>query len=126
MPEAMRNKVPELKRRSFVEKLDALLVQVGVARHDITDQAISAMIGARNVIVHQGMYFDPTKTDQIDLWDHLLLARELVTRILLGVLRFKGNYFAPLYSPNQQLRFPSCRPLTDPQGREIPETLPAT
>lgn len=115
MPEAMRNKVAELKRRSFIEKLDLLLEQLDVARHDIAPEAVTAMIGARNTVVHTGVYFDPGKADQADLWDHLLLARELVTRILLAALKFEGNYFAPLYSPQEQLRFPSCQPLTAPR-----------
>jgi hypothetical protein len=121
MPDAMKKKVPELQRRTFIDKLDALLDGRGVAREDISHDAISAMVNARNLIAHKGVYFDPSGTDQVDLWEHLLLARELATRILLNALDFRGNYFAPLYSPNQQRRFPSCRPLSDAEGCEISE-----
>jgi hypothetical protein len=53
----------------------------------------------------------------------MLLAREMVTRALLGELGFVGNYFSRLYGENQQLRFPSCRRLTNDQHQEIPEEV---
>lgn len=124
LPEGMKAKVPELNRRTFVEKLDAYVAARQVVVSDLPAQMLRDMINARNTVVHTGVYFDPEIQNQPDLWDHLLLARELVTRLLLAELGFIGNYFSPFYGPNRQLRFPSCRPLTDAQGVEIPEDSP--
>jgi hypothetical protein len=119
-PQEMINKVPELNRIPFAAKLQSYLQARGVAVSDLKPDAIEAMIRARNFVVHRGIYFDPDAADQADIWDHMLLARELVTRACLAELRFVGNYFSRLYGVNQQLRFPSCRQLTDKHGVEIP------
>jgi hypothetical protein len=120
----MLNKTPELNRESFAEKLRRYFDTRGVTLADLEPEAIKALINARNLVVHSGVYYDPTKAEQTRLWDHMLLARELVTRSLLGELGFVGNYFSNLYGPNQQLRFPSCRRLTDDQHRALPEDPP--
>lgn len=120
-PEGMLAKAPELNRQSFADKLQRYFDARGVTLGDLDAEGIKALINARNHVVHRGVYYDPTQAQQARLWDHLLLAREMVTRALLGELGFVGNYFSPLYGSNQQLRFPSCRRLTDDQHREIVE-----
>lgn len=120
-PDGMSRKVPELNRRTFAEKLQAYAEAGGVVLSDLPAEQLRDLINARNTVVHTGVYFDPDIESQPDLWDHLLLAREVVTRVLLAELGFVGNYFSPFYGPDRQLRFPSCRPLTDEQGVEIPD-----
>jgi hypothetical protein len=122
LPEGMKDKVPELNRRTFADKLQSYLDTKDVVTSDLPDEQLRGMVKARNAVVHKGVYFDPEIESQPDVWDHMLLARELVTRVLLAELGFVGNYFAPLYPPNTQLRFPSCQRLTDEQGRAVPET----
>lgn len=118
LPEAVIKKVPELNRDSFIDKVQRYVDEHGIVTADFPNGGLDPVIKARNAVVHTGIYFKDTP-GQIDLWDHILVARELVTRILLDALEFEGNYFSYLHG-DQQLRFPSCRRLTDAQMHEIP------
>lgn len=118
LPDAALAKVPELNRANFIDKVMRYVSEHGIVVADFPNGGLDPVIKARNVVVHTGIYFNDTP-GQIDLWDHILVARELVIRILLDALKFEGNYFSALHG-DEQLRFPSCRRLADDQNIEIP------
>ena len=123
LPEAVRAKIAELNRPSFIEKVKRYVDEHGIVTIDFPNGGLEPVIKARNLIVHTGIYFNDEE-DQIDMWDHMLVARELVIRILLDALKFEGNYSSALHR-DAQLRFPSCRRLSDDQNIEIPIDDPA-
>ena len=61
--------------------------------------------------MHRGLYFEADDPDQVDVWEHIIVPKELAIRILLKALRFEGSYFSALHE-SKQLSFPSCRPLS--------------
>ncbi len=107
---ALKERLPELNRPSFADKLTRYLAERGIPIDDLPEDGIRKMIRARNAIVHRGTYYDKSATNQADIWEHIHLARELVARILLDVLGFTGNYFSYLHG-HRQLSFPSCKPV---------------
>ena len=117
LPDEILAKVPELNRANFIDKVRRYVDEQEIVIADFPNGGLEPVIKARNVVVHTGIYLDD-RPDRIDLWDHILVARELVIRILLDALKFEGNYFSALHG-DEQVRFPSCRRLTDDQLREI-------
>jgi len=107
-PQALREKLPELNRPYLLEKITKYINDREIVIDDFPKNALKEIIKARNAIVHQGIYFDYVNPTQVDVWEHVMVARELVVRIFLKVLRFEGNYFSLLHE-GKQLRFPSCR-----------------
>ncbi|MDQ0465583.1 hypothetical protein QO010_003372 [Caulobacter ginsengisoli] len=123
LPEPVLSKVPELNRASFIDKVQRYVDEHGIVVADFPHGGLEPVIKARNAVVHTGIYFND-EPGEIDIWDHILVARELVIRILLNALEFEGNYFSALHG-DEQLRFPSCRRLADKQHHEIPIDDPA-
>jgi len=87
-------KIGEFERRSFKRKLCALLAKLAVPTEDLGEARISAAIDARNQVVHQGVYgqADEEGAWTMDLWGHLTVIRELVTRIVFGTVGYRGPY----------------------------------
>ena len=98
--EAIKVKIPELNRRSLVDTTEALLQDWRVARTGISRDALSELVKFRNKIAHQGA------TGQ-DLWPFVLLVREILVRLVLSMLQFKGNYWCYVDGRHMR-RFPEC------------------
>jgi hypothetical protein len=81
----------EFERRTFICKLTVLLEKLGVPYHDIGQARIKLAIEARNAVVHAGVYEDEDE-DKADLWDHAMVIRELVIRIVFRSVGYEGHY----------------------------------
>lgn len=78
---------------------------------DFPGGGLPAVIAARNAIVHRGVYRDINAPEQADLWEHISIARELVIRIFLNAIGFRGVYWSQLHK-GRPLSFPACEPPT--------------
>jgi hypothetical protein len=56
----------------------------------ITLDEVHAAIGARNDVVHDAQY--DSSESNVRLWRHVSILRELVLRIILTLLGYKGRY----------------------------------
>jgi hypothetical protein len=74
-------------RWTLREGVELLLNYHGINTDEFSQQAISLMINSRNDIVHRGKIHDG-----IELWDQIVLAREIVARVVLKLVGFEGNY----------------------------------
>lgn len=110
-PALMLSKVPELNRLALADSLSSYINKYSIVVDDFPENSMQALIKARNNIIHKGYYFDDDIAEQTDIWNHIIVARELATRILLSALGFKGNYFSHLHN-DRQLSFPDCRLVT--------------
>ncbi len=123
LPSALKAKTQELNRLSFAEKLSRYLEEHAIVVADIPAADRAAIIKARNDVVHRGVY-PHGLGGQVDIRHHIKVAREVLIRIFLDTLGFRGNYFSNLFR-DQQLPFPSCRRLADANGFEIAADDPA-
>lgn len=110
-PGRMGGKVDELNRRSFRDNLEDLIKHRAIPTRDFPANWLSAIIGARNSIVHTGVAPDLPAADA-RLLDHIVWAREIVVRILLEALGFEGQYQSWLHA-SAYLSFPGCRPMQE-------------
>ncbi|MDR6790468.1 hypothetical protein J2Y58_003851 [Sphingomonas sp. BE138] len=110
-PSAMGGKVDELNRRSLRDKLDILLESRGIRTADLPAGWLAAITNARNVIVHTGVAPDQGPADA-RLLDHIVWAREIVTRIILDAIGFEGQYQSWLHR-SEYLSYPGCRPMSE-------------
>jgi hypothetical protein len=106
-PGRMGGKVDELNRRSFREKIETLIATRGIMTADFPPGWLSAIIEARNIIVHTGVAPDFSAPDA-RLLDHIVWAREIATRIILEAIGFEGRFLSWLHR-SEYLSFPSCR-----------------
>lgn len=97
MIDALPAKMLDLNRRPLNEKLLILAAQWGVPLADVVaPNALAKAIRARNFIVHRGWYYEPAmgSSEQRDLWDHVLLMREIVIRFILTAIAYRGTYIS--------------------------------
>ena len=87
-------KLSDLNRRSIIDKLNALVLQWGVPLDGISQDQIKSAKKARDLIVHRGHYFDDDDHTNGELWDHFTVIRELVVRIFLTALGYRGQYIS--------------------------------
>lgn len=80
-------KVGDLNRPGVRTKIRGLLGYYGIAGPDMTDETIRFLVELRNDIVHRG-----TIPGSLDIWKGIVLAREIVTRVLLKEIGFTGRY----------------------------------
>ncbi|THD34491.1 MAG: hypothetical protein E7773_14980 [Sphingomonas sp.] len=107
----MVDKLPELNRRSFREKLTALLAERAIVTTDFPDGWLADMIRTRNHIIHTGAL--PVGVgDGGGIPGQVIWAREIATRLILDYLGFEGGYHSWL-NRDRILDFPSCRPVGD-------------
>jgi len=80
-----------LRRRVF-----RLSEKWGVPLGDLSMDELGRANIARNWIVHRGYYYpeSPGAPKMQDLFDHVLLVREIVTRFVLTAIRYKGKYIS--------------------------------
>ncbi len=110
-PSRMGGKADELNRRSFRDKIDDLLATRAIVAADFPEGWLAAIITARNTIVHTGVAPDLPAPDA-RLLDHIVWAREIVTRIILDALGFSGQYQSWLHR-SAYLSFPACRLMSE-------------
>ena len=80
-------KVGQLNQKTFAEKIGALFDHYEIPRRDFDNNVIVGLVRLRNEIVHRG-----AAPCSADVWPQIILVRELVTRILLKEIGFKGRY----------------------------------
>ena len=85
----INEKMPDLNRKTLLKKLNILIERWSVPMHGINETDILAAKKARDLIVHQGCY-DYNHSEE--LWVHVTIIREIIVRIILTVLGFKGRY----------------------------------
>jgi hypothetical protein len=93
----LNEKLVDLNRRSLIRKIYRLAERWSVPLANITKEQLTAVIQARNSIVHRGQYYDDVRhnNDELaDLWDHVMIARELVVRFLLTIVAYQGSYIS--------------------------------
>jgi hypothetical protein len=104
----LANKFAMANEPSFREKLLAMLRFYGVPIAGL-EKPIAAAIQARNVVVHTGVYRDPT--EYRELYVHVVVIRELLKRIFLTLLGYAGQYHSMLNGP-EWVEFPPPGPVT--------------
>lgn len=113
----LAGKMQDLNRRPLNDKIVMLAERVGVPLEGLPMDGLPAAISARNTIVHRGFYHDPaSSTEPPDIWDHVLLIRELLVRFVLTVIGYEGIYLS--YRGGQHdVRFPPLAPeVTEPSS----------
>lgn len=97
MLSSLSGKMLDLNRRPLNEKILTLADRWGAPLGDLrTGDALARAIQARNTIVHRGWYYGPVDgtPEQCNLWDHVLLMREIVIRFILTTLAFRGRHIS--------------------------------
>jgi len=102
---AVKEKIPELNRRSFSYKIDAVFERWNISRTLIDDKVLARLVRLRNSIVHQG-----GASESEDLWSSILVVREILVRFVLAMLQFDGIYQCYIGGRHMR-RFPSCEPV---------------
>ena len=102
---AIKQKIPELNRRPFMQQITALLEKWCVSRISIKDECLARVVRLRNELVHQGGV-----PENEELWPSILVVREILVRLILSMLQFKGDY--QCYLGGRHMRhFPDCNPV---------------
>ena len=93
---AMPAKLKDLNRRPLFDRVKSLADRWGTPLDGLDDAAIRGAIVARNSIVHRGYYYEPERgsREQIDLWDHVLVMREVAIRFVLTLIGYRGTYLS--------------------------------
>ena len=87
--EVMTQKLGELNRRILQTNLQALLTHYAVPVLEIEEE-IRSLIELRNQIVHRGHKAESNLLQPLSYYAAVL--RELLTRVFLSVLQYKGEY----------------------------------
>lgn len=82
-----------VNRRSIYNKLRILAKNWSVPLDDIDEVKIKKAISARNDIVHEGHY-KGGKENSVSLWAHTLVVREIIVRLLLATIGYRGQYIS--------------------------------
>lgn len=85
--EIFRERVKGINQKPLSAKIDAVFDHYRISRRDFPLETIVSLVRLRNTIVHTGVL-----PDDVDIWDWIILVRELITRILLSEIGFKGRY----------------------------------
>jgi hypothetical protein len=90
----LSEKLADLNRRSFVRKLTTLIKRWNVPLDGIGESNIKAAKSARDRVIHRGQYYDKANEADADLWTHVTIVREIIVRILLTAIGYKGEYIS--------------------------------
>lgn len=88
----LNERLADLNRRSIFKKFKVLVDHWSIPLNGISDDDFKAAKRARDLIVHRGHYYEEEKGETVDLWQHVTLIREIVVRILLTAIGYKGSY----------------------------------
>lgn len=91
----LNEKLAELNRRSLLQKIEILAKRWNVPIQGMS-AGIEAAKKARDLIVHRGHYKDSGDHTESDLWEHVMLIREVVIRFLFVAIGFEGRYWSYL------------------------------
>ncbi len=103
---AIKAKVPELNRPSFFSRITTLLELWQISRELISDDALKSLVALRNKIVHEG-----APPEDHDVWEAILLIREVMTRLVFAMLHFEGHYDC-FVGGHRMRSFPDCQPIS--------------
>lgn len=88
----LNERLADLNRRSILNKFKILVDRWSVPLDGISDDDLRAAKRARDLIVHRGHYYEGDKDAVVDLWQHVCVVREIVARIILTAIGYKGGY----------------------------------
>lgn len=91
MLDELYKKLPDVNRRSIIQKVELLAIRWSVPLDGID---IEGAIKARNSIVHEGFYYDSGKVECRNLGEYVAIVREVVARLLLAAIGYRGNYIS--------------------------------
>lgn len=80
-------KIGDANKRVLSQKIDALFKRLSIPTSDFDKETIKRLTGIRNEIVHRGVV-----PNEQDIWEEIILIRELMNRILMGAIGLKGRY----------------------------------
>lgn len=80
-------KIADANKKVLSQKIDALFERLSIPTRDFDKDKIKHLTGVRNAIVHRGV-----APNREDIWDDIILIRELMNRILMGAIGFEGRY----------------------------------
>lgn len=95
----INDKFPDLKRRSFIEKMNLLKRRWGVDLSGIDESRIKNAKSARDQVVHKGKYVPrhAAVSEEMNLYEHILTVREVAVRFILTAIDFEGRYFSYIH-----------------------------
>jgi hypothetical protein len=96
--EHLRNKLRGANQAPFLARLIGMLRFYHVPMDGIDDR-IAAAIAARNRIVHTGRYHE---NGFRELYEHVVVLRELLKRVILTLLKYTGQYHTMLNGSEQR------------------------
>ncbi|MDX8458181.1 hypothetical protein [Mesorhizobium humile] len=85
--EIFKERIKGINQKPLSAKIDGLFDHYKMSREDFGMDVIVSLVKLRNTLVHTGVL-----PEEIDIWDRIILVRELITRILLSEIGFKGSY----------------------------------
>lgn len=88
----LNEKLADLNRRSIFKKFKILVDRWSVPLNGISLDDFKLAKRARDLIVHQGHYYDTEQGETVDLWQHVTVVREIFVRIILTVIGYKSRY----------------------------------
>ncbi len=96
----MKSKLQDLNRRPLLDRILMLARRWNVPLDGLAEKDLRPAIPARNAIVHHGYYYKPgqAKQGQRDLWDHVLIIRELAIRFVLTAIGYRLSRNIPVVS----------------------------
>jgi hypothetical protein len=94
--QALSAKMMDLNRKPIFEKTQILINRWGVPMAGLSLDDFGDAISARNRIIHRGHYYDDetARSQTRNLWDYVLTVRELVARMILTTLGYRGSYLS--------------------------------
>ena len=90
----LNEKLAELNRRSLLLRFKLLVRRWQVPLDGISEASILEAKKARDRVVHRGKYYGDGEQDETDLWTHVTVLQEIVTRFLLTAIGYKGRYLS--------------------------------
>jgi len=88
----LNERLADLNRRSIFKKFKILVDRWSIPLNGISIDDFKRAKRARDLIVHQGHYYEEEQGETVDLWQHVTVVREIVVRILLTAIGYKGSY----------------------------------
>lgn len=101
--QSAREKLKYFHEYSLRRKVRSAFELKGISLNEISRDLIQKLVETRNAIVHRGEQFDDDRE-----WAMVLLAREILTRVVLHSLGFEGSYDSYLGGAQHRRSFPNC------------------
>lgn len=77
---------------SLREKVDRLIEKYNVPMEGLSKNKIHNAIGARNDVVHRGVYYVKGEEEQDPLWIHITVMNEILVRLVFMLVGYRGMY----------------------------------